>query len=99
MTPCTQDAAPCTQAATLCVSQVLTSYAAHEGTRCVGVHWGRWPEAARLAAMAGCLGGGALAAICRAYAEDFQGWCGCMHAPPVNDSWYTTYYAYFELTT
>ena len=54
------------------------SYAAHEGTRCVGVHWGRWPDAARLAAMAGCLGGAALAAICRAYAEDFQGRCGGM---------------------
>ena len=33
-------------------------------------------QQARLAAMAGCLGGSALAAICRAYAEDFQGWCG-----------------------
>jgi len=59
-------------------TQVRESYAAHEGTRCVGVHWGRWPDAARLAAMAGCLGGAALAAICRAYAEDFQGWCGGM---------------------
>jgi hypothetical protein len=28
--------------------------------------------------MAGCLGGTALAAVCRAYAEDFQGWCGGM---------------------
>ena len=58
--------------------EVVRAHRAHEGTRAVGMHWGRWADAEQLGRLAGCLGGRALAAIFGAFAEDYHGWRGGM---------------------
>ncbi|KAL1498734.1 hypothetical protein AB1Y20_014044 [Prymnesium parvum] len=58
--------------------EVIRSHQAHAGERCRGVSWTRWGDSEELAEMAGCLGGGALATICRAFAEDYCSWHGGM---------------------
>jgi Fanconi-associated nuclease 1 len=56
---------------------LAAAWAAHEGEVVRGVAWERWsPE--KLAEIAACVGGPALAAVCRLLAEDHGGWRGGM---------------------
>lgn len=51
------------------------TWAAHEGTVCRGINWERQPLE-ELAAIADCVGGAGLAALCHLLAQDHSGWGG-----------------------
>ena len=54
-----------------------STWLTQHGTLCRGIHWDRH-SLADLTAIAGCVGGRPLAAICRLLAEDYSGWAGAL---------------------
>jgi Fanconi-associated nuclease 1 len=58
-------------------AMLAAAWGAHCGTLCRGVSWERW-SLEELSAIAECVGGAGLGAVCRLLAQDHGGWRGGM---------------------